>query len=443
MVALSDSHSEQTHWLVCHDCGAVQQDLPVARREKLVCARCGCSLRTARGPWLESALALSLSALVLFVACNLLTFVTVEIAGQSHSATLLSGAMALIERDRWLLSGLVLTTTFLYPLFEICALLYVLVPFFLNRRVAAQGAVFRYLVKAQPWSMLDVFFLGALVTIIKMGDLAEVTIGAGGILFFALVVVVQMAYWRIDKKNVWNWLNPNNCFTRDENDLLYDCGVCHALVGQSVIEAEHQCPRCLSPLHKRKANSLTRTTALLIAATVLYIPANLLPIMDYEELGIHYINTIYSGVVELVQSGLWGIAAIVFIASLVVPVAKLAILYYLVWAVKTRRSHNPRLGAWLYRLTEIVGRWSMVDVFVVTLLTAVVRFGFIGEVEPGPALLPFAAVVVLTMLAADTFDPRLLWDTQVERGQHRREVSLKTLNDASGPAPDTVSSATE
>jgi paraquat-inducible protein A len=125
-------------------------------------------------------------------------------------------------------------------------------------------------------------------------------------------------------------------------------------------------------------------------------------------------DTIFSGIAALAAHGLWGIASIVFVASLVVPMAKLLIMFYLVWSVSQAdtRAMNQRL--WLFKLTEWVGRWSMVDVFVVTLLTGLVQFGFLGSIVPGIALLPFAAVVVLTMLAAHAFDPRLIWDAAGE-----------------------------
>lgn len=132
--------------------------------------------------------------------------------------------------------------------------------------------------------------------------------------------------------------------------------------------------------------------------------------MKYDELGVNYDSTIFAGVIDLAHHGLWILALVVFVASVVVPIAKLSLLSFLLWSVHTKAIRGPRQRIKLYRLTELVGRWSMVDVYVVTLLTAAVQFGVIGEVAPGPALLPFAAVVVLTMLAAETFDQRLIWD---------------------------------
>ena len=396
--------------LVCHDCGMLQ-DLPAfSEQEKIVCRRCHNHLRLGRGPWVAKATALSITALILFLIANVFTFLTLEVAGARQSATILSGVQALLDRDQWILAAMVFTTIFLYPLLEILALLYLLVPYSLNRHVPGQIKVFRYLVRAQPWSMLDVFLLGVLVTTVKLTDQADVALGPGMIMFFALVVILQMAYWVMDRNNVWNWLYSHNCFTRFDNEILYDCGICKAAVGASIVEQQGHCPRCTSPIYKRIPRSVQKTAALTIAATILYIPANLFPIMSYNELGVSYISTIFSGVVDLASSGLWGVATIVFVASIIVPVTKLVILYYLIWSVYTGKVQGARHRMFLFRVTEVIGRWSMVDVYVVTLLTAVVQFGFIGVVEPGAALLPFGAVVVLTMLAADAFDPRLIWD---------------------------------
>ncbi len=405
--------AEHKNWLVCHVCGAIQNDVPLNRRQELFCAKCDKPLRVEHRPWLDAASALTLASFMLFFGANTLVFVTVEMAGQTHSATLFSGVAALLDRHQWLLASLVLTTTFLYPLLVILALLYVLLPMQWGHKLRGQSVLFRYLLKAAPWSMLDVFFLGALVTVVKMGDIATVRVGLGGYVFFVLVVLLNFAFWVIDQQAVWNWLNPNNCFTYGDEANLYDCRTCDALVCEDIVAATHECPRCHSHLHKRVPNSLQKTFALTLSATILYVPANLLPIMDYEELNVGFSRTILAGVMELLANGLWGIAIIVFVASVVVPVAKLLALFYLMGSVVFEHQVSAKARSLLYRATEVVGRWSMVDVYVVTLLTAIVQFGFIGVVEPGPALLPFAAVVVLTMLAAESFDPRLIWDKNI------------------------------
>ena len=170
------------------------------------------------------------------------------------------------------------------------------------------------------------------------------------------------------------------------------------------------CPRCGSVLHARKPNSLARTWALVCAALILYVPANILPITVPTSLGSSQSDTILSGVIYFMQSGSWEIAAIIFIASVFVPLAKLITLVYLLVSVQLGSTRRPRDRIVLYRLTEMVGRWSMVDIYVVTILVALVKLGAIATVEAGPAAVYFAAVVVITMFAAESFDPRLIWD---------------------------------
>ncbi len=170
------------------------------------------------------------------------------------------------------------------------------------------------------------------------------------------------------------------------------------------------CPRCGAALHARKPHSLQRTAALLGAAAILFVPANLLPVMRVWNLGREQSDTILGGVGVFLESGSWGLALLIFVASILVPTFKLAILGYLVISVRqgTRRQALER--ARLFRLTEVVGRWSMVDIYVVTMMVAMVELGRVASIAPGPGALAFALVVVCTMLAAHTFDPRLIWD---------------------------------
>lgn len=174
-------------------------------------------------------------------------------------------------------------------------------------------------------------------------------------------------------------------------------------------EGDLRCTRCGTRLHQRKPDSLARTWALLLAAMILYIPANLLPIMRTGSLFGNESNTILSGVVELWQNGSWDLAVIVFVASILVPLLKFGALLVLLISVQRRKDWRTQGRAHLFRLVEGIGYWSMLDVFVVTLLVALVHFQ-LTRVDPGPGVVYFGLVVVLTMLASMSFDPRLIWD---------------------------------
>lgn len=185
---------------------------------------------------------------------------------------------------------------------------------------------------------------------------------------------------------------------------LASCGSCGKL---QPVRAGH-CARCGARLSLRKPRSLQRTWALTIAAAVLYLPANLLPIMRANGIAGGGENTILGGVVEFWGMGAYPIAIVIFTASVVIPLLKLIAIILLCRAART--GGNPRVMTRVFRVTEMVGRWSMIDVFVVAILVAVVQFGNLMSIEPGPAALAFAGVVGLTMLAAISFDPRLVWD---------------------------------
>lgn len=184
------------------------------------------------------------------------------------------------------------------------------------------------------------------------------------------------------------------------------CHVCRKLAAESL----HRCPRCGAALHLRIENSLQVTLALLVTAVLLYFPANLLPIMTTDQLGRETESTILGGVVLLIHHGSYPIAAVIFVASVMVPIGKLAALFWLCWTVARGHPTSPRERTVLYRFTELVGKWSMTDVFVVAILVALIHLGGLLRITPGPAAVAFGGVVIFTMLAAESFDPRLIWD---------------------------------
>jgi paraquat-inducible protein A len=174
----------------------------------------------------------------------------------------------------------------------------------------------------------------------------------------------------------------------------------------------HHCERCGAPVHVRKTDSLTRTWAYLIAALVFYVPANLLPVMNTKMLGSGDDSTIMSGVIEFWSHGAWDIALIIFIASIAVPATKFVALALLLITVQRGSTWAQKERSKLYRFVELIGYWSMLDVIVVALVAALVKFQALGDIEPRPGILFFGLVVVFTMLAAMSFDPRMIWDSR-------------------------------
>lgn len=193
---------------------------------------------------------------------------------------------------------------------------------------------------------------------------------------------------------------------------LVSCGDCHQLSRWTPAPKGQiaYCPRCGNELQQRKPNSVARTWALVLTAMIMYVPANLLPMTITSALGNVQADTIMSGVIYFIQSGSWEIALVIFSASIFLPFMKFIIIIYLLLTVQMKSLWRPKDRTVLYRLTEAIGRWSMVDIFVVTILIALVKLGFLADIEAGPAALYFGAVVVVTMIAAESFDPRLIWD---------------------------------
>ena len=186
----------------------------------------------------------------------------------------------------------------------------------------------------------------------------------------------------------------------------------HLAASNHQLHVTYRCPRCGAVLHHRKPDSIKRTWALIIAAFIFYIPANVLPITTVVYLGKAQSDTIMSGVIYFLSTGMWPIGLIIFTASVFVPLLKLIILTYLLISVQRRSGRWRKERTHLYRLTEVVGRWSMVDIYVVTILVALVHLGSLATIYAGPGALFFGAVVVITLFAAESFDPRTIWDTE-------------------------------
>jgi paraquat-inducible protein A len=198
---------------------------------------------------------------------------------------------------------------------------------------------------------------------------------------------------------------------------VLSCAACGLLARPGGPAEAGSCPRCGEPLAFRRRDAIQRTWALVIAAAICYLPANILPVMTTNTLTSAEPSTIIGGVVHLHEDGSWVLASIVLIASVVIPLGKLGALAYLLTTVQRRSDRRRRERARLYRLLKAVGRWSMLDVFVATFVVALIRFQPFLSVTPGPGVLFFAAVVILTIFAADAFDPRLIWDFGGETGR--------------------------
>ncbi len=391
---------------------------------------------------------MAVAALVTLVIAQCFPIIALKAQGMTSQATLLDAVSSLWTGQMQIVAAVVFFTTTLFPSMELLALLYVLLPLRAGSVPPGFRRVIRFLQWLRPWGMIEVFMFGVLVTTVKMVSLARVIPGAGLFAFGALTVLLALVS-RFDPHRLWHACDdieardgaappatkraesPPEASTVAESAKsisakqagLLVCHTCGSVQQLHDGEAHPRCLRCDTPLHARRRASVSRTAALLLAAALLYIPANLLPVMHSTSLGRSEDDTILSGVAYFWTSGDFGLAAVVFIASVVVPMLKLAILAFLVFAAHRRSTWRPQERTRLYRLVECIGRWSMLDVFVVALTVALVHFGSFAVITAGPGALAFGAVVILTMIASMQFDPRLTWDAVPDDANSARDDS--------------------
>ena len=413
----------------CRACGQFQIVPALAPGMRSNCVRCGTMLRATRANSLDHHLALTFAAVVLFAIVWLGMLMKVSAAGIVHATNLDSGPKELVARGLWPLALAVAFTTAYASGAKFLGTIYVLVGLRMRRLPPNLRGVFLLARKLGAWSMLEVLLLGVFVAYTKLGDLVDIELGPAVYALGLLTVVIVWAEVALDPQAVWEEIErrgQTHAPMPAEAPLEYrpgamGCEGCGLVCVPA--ESEGRCPRCGSAVHERKPNSLTRTWAFVIAAAVLYIPANVYPVLTVIQLGAGQPSTILGGVEELLASGLYPLAALVFFASILVPMFKLIGLAIMLAAVQFTTPQG-RAGTLLQERTRLyhvvawVGRWSMVDIFMESLLGALVQFGSFVTIDPGFGALAFCAVVFITIFAAEAFDPRLMWDA-AGRNAHR------------------------
>ncbi len=405
----------------CPGCGHFQVVPALAKGMVAACERCPTTLRRAAVHSHDMSIALNLAALVLLIILCSTTLMSVETAGIALQAGLFSGPEELVQRGMPSLAAVVVFVTVLAPFARLAGTLYVLIRMQLPQPPHHLRLVFAWVERLGPWSMLEVFVFGVFVAYVKLGDLVKITLEHGIYALLVLTFVLAWADGALHRASVWARLGGDEAPAPVPEAALaarraVGCETC-GLVSVPAHHPDHghshghtTCPRCDSPLHARKPNAVARTWALLIAASVLYLPANYFPVLTVMQLGAGHPSTILGGVEELVSSRMYPLAALVFFASIAVPMLKLVGLSFLLIATQTGNGRWLAQRTRLYRVICWIGRWSMIDIFMEALLGALVKFGNVITIEPGFGAVAFCAVVILTIFAAESFDPRLMWD---------------------------------
>ena len=391
--------------IACQHCDQLYRLLPLADGGKASCHRCGSLLYRSVPNSLDRTIAFYLTALMLFVMANAWPFLSLELGGRVEQNILISGGLEMIETGMPDIGVMILLTSIVFPFVTIIGMLYLLVPIRLGFRPVAIGPVYRLIEAINPWGLVSVFMLAVLISIVKLQDIANVIPGVSLYALTGLLISFAAARASFDPSVLWDQSGHTDVQVDTPHLNCHTCG----LLTRADAQTEH-CPRCTAPIHHRKHNSITRTWALLATAAILLLPANLYPVMTVIQFGQGEPSTILAGVLHLIEGGMWGLAMIVFIASIVIPFMKLIILAYLLISVQYKSDWRPRDRTRLYRITEVVGAWSMVDIFLVGILSALVSLDALSTIRPGIGASFFGASVVITMFAAHSFDPRLIWD---------------------------------
>ena len=365
--------------LFCHHCGVLYRRPVLAPEEWATCIRCSTTLESysvfSAGAWL----AVLIATVITFTLANAFPVATLFVQGAGQAASFMDAVIVTWEVGYPEVAALTFAAGFFLPACHLGLLIWIFGPMAFGRLPLFFETAIHWVDRLKPWCMVPVFLMGVLVAVVKLAGLASLTPGIG-LFATAITAVLITALSRLNSEKI----------RLMAHDLALPAGAAHVAKPPS------------PPL-------IMRTWALMLAAVIFYIPANMLPIMKVSSLGSDSAHTIMGGVIELWHMGSWDIALVVFIASVVVPLFKLIALGTLVLLTQLRASVNLRARTRLYVMVEFIGQWSMLDVFVVILLSALGHFGALLSIEPGGGAAAFGCVVVLTMVAAMGFDPRLAW----------------------------------
>jgi len=382
---------------------------------KANCPRCGVTLTTQWDAPRQRPTAYALVALFMLLLSNLFPFVNMKVAGITSEVTLMEIPGVMFSEDYVSLGTLFMLFVQLVPAFCLITILLLVNRVVLPRRL--KHGMARIFFQLKTWGMAEIFLAGVLVSFVKLMAYGDIGIGSSFIPWCMFCILQLRAFQCVDRRWLWDDLAPMPVLTTPLKvgvpgirQGLRSCRCCTAILPADTL----QCPRCETRGYVRCKNSLQWTLALLFTAILLYFPANILPIMITDLLGDKMPSTILAGVILLWSEGSYPVAMVIFIASILVPTLKMIAIGWLCWDAKGHGQRDSERMHLIYEVVEFVGRWSMIDVFVIAVLSALVRMGALMSIYPAIGAVMFALVVIITMFAAMTFDPRLSWDRELE-----------------------------
>jgi paraquat-inducible protein A len=387
----------------CCECDLLFTLPPLARNQAAYCPRCNAKIIIGRDWSMTRLTAMAVTMLLLMPFAFSQPLISIRLLGTRIDASLLEGIWQMSHQGDPLTASMVAFCTIGAPLTLAFSLLYLWFghAFGMNLR-----PVLLMLERLKEWVMLDIYLIGMAVAAIKVKEYADIQAGSALVAYLALTLLSLLTLIHMNLEQLWERYYPQEQ-PKGKPETLQVCLSCH-FTGDA--DERGRCPRCHIPMRHRQPFSLQKTWAALIAAMVLLIPANLLPISIIYANGTRMEDTIFSGVVSLATSGNVPIAAIVFIASVLVPFTKVIVLLVLLCSIHFKTSHSLKTRIRLLRLVTWVGRWSMLDLFVIALMMSLVNRDQLLSFTMGPAAFYFGSAVILTILAVEWLDSRLIWD---------------------------------
>lgn len=414
------------HWMLCPQCDLMTQLPDIRPGSKASCPRCHTTLVMNWQEPRRRPSGYAFSALVMLLLANLFPFVNMQVSGLSSEISLMQIPQVMVAEDYTSLATLFLLFVQGVPAFCMLAILLLVNQAPLPEPIRRWMA--RILFQLKSWGMAEIFLAGVLVSFVKLMAYGEIGIGTSFIPWCLFCVLQLRAFQCVDRRWLWQRVDPMPQLPIKPlagisglRQGVRSCSCCTAILPVD----QRVCPRCGVAGHARRKHSLQWTLALLLTSVVLYIPANLLPIMVTEALGNQISSTIMAGVILLWSDGSYPVALVIFIASIMVPSLKMLAIGWLCLDAQGYGRRDGEKMHLIYEVVEFVGRWSMIDVFVIAVLSALVRMGRLMSIYPAVGALLFALVVILTMFAAMTFDPRLTWDRVRETNLEEPSVDGK------------------
>ena len=394
----------------CDACGLITPIPQVAEGHYFNCPRCHHELVKMPVNAVGNLISTGLAAFILLAMSLAFPFLGFSSFGIGQSITFLDTIVTLLESQSTALGILLSLFLLVLPVSYLIIIQLVAWSIKRNTHLAHIGFLLHSLRTIQPWLMIDVFIIGVLVALVKLYSLADISFGLSFWPFCGFVLLLIRTVSLVNQRWLWQVVTNHSAtqkieYSLAEKELLTGCDACGAVVARSASE----CQQCGHFVKAPNTASLKTTLALLFAAAIMYIPANIFPIMTTSLLGQAEPSTILGGVFILWGMGSYPVAIIILVASVFVPLAKMLAIAWLCWQSRFPKKKSAHKNLHLYHLTELLGRWSMIDIFVVAILTGMVQLGSIMTIMPASAALSFATVVILTMFAVMSFDSRLLW----------------------------------